>query len=314
MDEMGNDKYDIEYVKEYLKNVINLEIQRRTAERMLGELGKQENNWKKKTEFVAVKRKPQIYASDIVSIVLQGAKIWLAITVLILIVSEVLRNSSMIQLLCILVWLISPVVLMVIRPIVAKKKDMDGIKEGYIKSVQYEKSIKQQGQNALYVIDDNRMKLQNALQNIKSNLRNAYAANIIYKKYQTVEACCAILEYLDSGRCYSLQGPYGAYNKYEDDVMNGRIISSLDRISLQLGAILAGQEVLQHTISQIERNVDVMQGDINTICNSLQGTQTALNRIADNTRITAWASSVSAINSREWSDEAERRARKIYYQ
>ena len=98
MDEMGNDKYDIEYVKEYLKNVINLEIQRRTAERMLGELGKQENNWKKKTEFVAVKRKPQIYASDIVSIVLQGAKIWLAITVLILIVSEVLRNSSVIQL------------------------------------------------------------------------------------------------------------------------------------------------------------------------------------------------------------------------
>ena len=46
-------------------------------------------------------------------------------------------------------------------------------------------------------------------------LNNYYDKNIIYPKYRDLVALCMIYEYLVSGRCLTLEGRNGAYNKYD---------------------------------------------------------------------------------------------------
>lgn len=107
--------------------------------------------------------------------------------------------------------------LVIVRPIYEKVRDYKLIRDQFALDRKKESDIKQQGNNALYIIQNNKEKLRQAYGCITNNLTNVYSANIIYKKYQTVEACAAIFDYLESGRCYTLEGPYGAYNKYDDD-------------------------------------------------------------------------------------------------
>lgn len=44
-----------------------------------------------------------------------------------------------------------------------------------------------------------------------------YSMNVIYTNYRDLFALSSIYEYLNSGRCYELEGPHGAYNLYEQE-------------------------------------------------------------------------------------------------
>lgn len=159
---------------------------------------------------------------------------------------------------------------------------------------------------------DNKGKLKRAYRCAVNNLTNTYSANIIYKKYQTVEACASIYDYLESGRCYMLEGPYGAYNKYDDDLAKGIIIKKLEEIGSKMDMIIANQEKAYCVMQKIQKNVEEMESDMKNICQSLQDVDGKLNDIANNTKITAWASSVIATQVPDWKREAQDRANKTY--
>lgn len=164
----------------------------------------------------------------------------------------------------------------------------------------------------IVIRQDNKGKLKRAYRCAVNNLTNTYSTNIIYKKYQTVEACASIYDYLESGRCYMLEGPYGAYNKYDDDLAKGIIIKKLEEIGSKMDMIIANQEKAYCVMQKIQKNVEEMECDMKNICQSLQDVDGKLNDIANNTKITAWASSVIATQVPDWKREAQDRANKTY--
>lgn len=118
----------------------------------------------------------------------------------------------------------------------------------------------------------------------KKLLDRLYSQNIIFPKYRHFACVAQIYEYLLSGRCDQLEGPYGAYNLYESELRQNIIIDRLDEIISQLGRL---------------------NSTMNTICGAIQETNSllgkinsTLGRIEANTALTAYNSQCIAHNTR----------------
>ena len=283
--EEKNSCLDVEFIKAYLQSSIELETQKRIAEQTFNELLREENQWKQKMSYVAKKRYTKFSIWDMLFMACKGFGISLAILYVIITIIEFADfNSILFEDILYFIWFIILAMLVVVIPIYRKITD-------YI---------------------DNKGKLKRAYRCAVNNLTNTYSTNIIYKKYQTVEACASIYDYLESGRCYMLEGPYGAYNKYDDDLAKGIIIKKLEEIGSKMDMIIANQEKAYCVMQKIQKNVEEMECDMKNICQSLQDVDGKLNDIANNTKITAWASSVIATQVPDWKREAQDRANKTY--
>lgn len=95
---------------------------------------------------------------------------------------------------------------------------------------------------------------------LKSTLNEYYCKNIIYPKYQgNIVALCQFYEYLDSGRCSSLEGHEGAYNIYEMELRQNVIISKLDTVINRLDSIQKNQYYLYQEIAKCNSNVKILK-------------------------------------------------------
>ena len=74
-------------------------------------------------------------------------------------------------------------------------------------------------------------------------------------------------EYLQSGRCYTLEGHEGAYNLYEEEKFKEIILTKLDDIISRLDTIIANQEELANEIIRSRNEANRIA---TTIENSLQ--------------------------------------------
>ena len=307
-----NTKSDIEFVKGYLQSCIELETQKRLAKKTFNELTQEENKWKEKISYKAKKQYTSFSVIDMLVMAAKGVGISTVILLVMCMFSEVLPEDNFFVDLVPLIWLIAKFILVIVLPVYKKVADYNAIKDNFILEQQKEVEIKQEGKKALYVIQDNKEKLKQAYTCAMANLTNVYGANIIYKKYQTVEACSSMYDYLESGRCYTLEGPHGAYNKYDDELSKGMIIERLEEINSKMDVVISNQVKAYHVMQNIEKNVSEMKSEINFICNSLQEVDEKLNDIANNTKITAWASSVVATRVPDWKYEAQKKANKMY--
>lgn len=149
------------------------------------------------------------------------------------------------------------------------------------------------------VLSDN----ENKLEETAEVLKQYYDKNVVYPKYREMVAICSICEYLESGRCFTLEGPDGAYNLYETEVRADLIIRKLDDVIRHLDRLSAGQQMLANIIRDSNDKIDRLTQSIDNIGGSLDNIKksTALNtyynKIAlDNAAyyewITAWTSRV----------------------
>jgi len=113
-------------------------------------------------------------------------------------------------------------------------------------------------------------------------LKLAYSADVIFPKYRTIEAVTTMYEYLETGRCSTLQGPNGAYNLYESEVRSNAIISKLDivsgkldAISRQLSAIQSNQYTLFKAVEGIGMRLDSMSATLGSILEETKATRSA---------------------------------------
>lgn len=309
---------DITFVKAYLDSCMKLETQKRIAEEIFNELTKEENQWKQKMSYTAKKQYSRVSILDMIIMAAKGFGISLIITFIVLmVVDKSYRYNDtffevIVNILALLILLATFLALVIVRPIYEKVRDYKLIRDQFALDRKKESDIKQQGNNALYIIQNNKEKLRQAYGCITNNLTNVYSANIIYKKYQTVEACAAIFDYLESGRCYTLEGPYGAYNKYDDDLAKGIIISRLEEISTKMDVMISNQEKTYYILQEIDKNVSGMKKNIGLVCDSLQQANRKLEEIANNTMITTWTSTVIATQVTDWKEKAQHTASKIY--
>lgn len=112
---------------------------------------------------------------------------------------------------------------------------------------EYQKA-KRMENSALATIDHSIKEQQDYINNIQRQLDQLYQRNIINPYYRELVAVNRLYYYLSIGICDTLQGPMGAYTKYEDDLRANRItrtvVSRLDRM----------ENNLMHSLNKIANN------------------------------------------------------------
>lgn len=119
----------------------------------------------------------------------------------------------------------------------------------------------------------------NMLKETEKLLKDLYDLNIVHKKYQNFVAVATICEYFETCRCNSFDGYTGAYNIYEQEIRQEKIISRLDAIlysledikrnqftmycAIQNGNNLANQ--LLSATSQLSNNTNIIKENTDTI-------------------------------------------------
>lgn len=131
----------------------------------------------------------------------------------------------------------------------------------------------------------------------KTILKKYYDLEYLYPKCQGIVPICTIYEYLESGRCYSLTGPDGAYNLYEQELLMKTIIGKLDDVIDRLDDIAENQRMLANEIRRSHSELSTMLASLD---NSAKNMSESLaiseyyNRVtATNTTYLAWVDVLS---------------------
>ncbi len=121
------------------------------------------------------------------------------------------------------------------------------------------------------------------LHDARDILKQYYDMNFIYPKYRGLVPISTIYEYLESGRCFSLVGPNGAYNLYESELRSNLILSKLDDVIGRLDSLSAGQQMLAKAIQDSNARIDRLGA--------------SLDRIEQNTAMSAYYDRITAANT-----------------
>ena len=165
---------------------------------------------------------------------------------------------------------------------------------------------------------EERSALLKELKRVISGRDELYSYNIIYGKYRSFVALTSLYEYLDSGRCSSLDGPQGAYNLFESESRTNEIILQLSTIAASLESIKANQFMLykelkmaNQNLSEINDSTHAVIKELRTVGDAVHGTASQLSSIASDvasnsmllsdirktTAITAVSSTATAFSS-----------------
>ena len=94
------------------------------------------------------------------------------------------------------------------------------------------------------------------LETLEAALQKLYDENVVFAKYRNMVAITTINEYLESGRCYELEGPNGAYNLYEMELRQNIVIGQLSNIIDNLEQIRSNQFSLYEELRKSNQKVD----------------------------------------------------------
>ncbi len=100
------------------------------------------------------------------------------------------------------------------------------------------------------------------LSDINKSLEAVYSANIVFPKYRSLVPVTMFCEYLETGRCTELSGTNGAYNKYEEELLQNRIIDKLDRIHSSFEGIKQNQYLLYSSISNVNATIGQLSSHV----------------------------------------------------
>lgn len=104
----------------------------------------------------------------------------------------------------------------------------------------------------------------------RTTLQKIYDRGIIFPKYRNLIMMCSIYEYFCSGRCTTLEGHEGAYNVLEMEIRLDRIITQLDKVIAQLGAIQQNQYVLYSAIQESNQRSEQLLASVNQLVGGVQ--------------------------------------------
>lgn len=93
-------------------------------------------------------------------------------------------------------------------------------------------------------------KIENQLSIVRHDLSEAYSIGVIFETYRNFCAVSSFYEYLASGVCDTLDGPDGAMRLYRNEVLQGRIIESLQKVISSLEDIKQNQYTLYEAIER----------------------------------------------------------------
>lgn len=101
-----------------------------------------------------------------------------------------------------------------------------------------------------------------SIKETRESLAELYDLNIVYPKYRKLSAIAMFIEYLSSGRCSELEGAYGAYNVFEEEVKSRIIIAKLDEIGSRLDSIRENQRFMYDAIYDSNKKTEYIMHDM----------------------------------------------------
>lgn len=137
------------------------------------------------------------------------------------------------------------------------------------------------------VVNQRQEEIHNALIAAKNNLMQIYSENVLPQKYRTLTAVATLYEYLETGRCNTIQGHGGIYDTYEVESLH---LAQLQQM-VQMNRTLSRMEDNQRYICQELRQANRTLSSINASLNEIEKTNA---EIAKNTAISAAANQQTA--------------------
>ena len=137
-------------------------------------------------------------------------------------------------------------------------------------------------------IDAALIQCNNELTQTRNILDQYYDLGYIHKSYRGLVPVCTIYQYLDSGRCFTLEGHEGAYNLYESELRMNIILGKLDDVISRLDDISSSQQLLVDEIRKSNDKIDRLCNQAEEIQNSAAVTQYYSQITAMNTTYLTW--------------------------
>ena len=119
-------------------------------------------------------------------------------------------------------------------------------------------------------------------------LKRYYNLGYIYPKYRGLIPVCTIYEYLDSGRCFTLEGHEGAYNLYESELRMNIVLDKLNEFLYRLDDISSSQHLLANELKASNAQIDYLCHSVDKIGNTSALTQYYSKISAENSSYLAW--------------------------
>lgn len=105
-------------------------------------------------------------------------------------------------------------------------------------------------------------------------------------------AISSFYDFFDTGRCFSLTGPGGAYATYEEDIRFRRIETKLDVIINKLDEVIANQQYIGELMQEANSTLYRIEQTNNQIAQSVNHTAENSDLITFNTQCTARSAAV----------------------
>lgn len=264
---------------QYLKDIVTLEKNKRTAGNMYNRLLIDEKKCVSGTGYVAEKHKLQI---DWKKMFVTAFGIFWGLWLVVAILSTLISNDFIEMIIGISILYGGTIAYFVWKIGGAKRKQ----REDYEKDKKWVKETVESSKTRLPVIAQEKSKLLTTYNQCDAELKRLYAVGIVHPNYHSFVPCAMFLEYLSTGRTHSLEatpGDQGAYNLYEEEL-------KFKKISDQLEAIRQNQELLCQEVRNINQTVNELYGSVKQIEQYSKQTE-------QNTRVSAWCDAVTAYNT-----------------
>lgn len=103
------------------------------------------------------------------------------------------------------------------------------------------------------------------VQEIEKALLAHYSVNCLFPKYRNLVAVTTIDEYLQSGRCTTLEGSDGAYNLYEMELRQNIVIGQLSSILSNMEQIKNNQYTLYQELATANASIEDIMTEIKSL-------------------------------------------------
>ncbi len=137
------------------------------------------------------------------------------------------------------------------------------------------------------VVSQRQEEIHNALITAKNNLLQIYSENVLPQKYRSLTAVATLYEYLETGRCNTIQGHGGIYDTYEVEKIHLAQLQQMVQMNETLSRIEDNQRYICQELRQANRTLP----SINASLSEIEKTNA---EIAKNTAISAAANQQTA--------------------
>lgn len=144
------------------------------------------------------------------------------------------------------------------------------------------------------IVDEEVREAEDLLKRIYECRNSLYAYEIVFGKYRNVVALSTFYEYLMAGRCTTLDGTDGAYNLYENEIRADMIISQLSQVIEKLDDIKDTQYMIYSELQTVNRSLDHLNKTMDTALISIQNMESDIANISKNTDVIAHNTAVTA--------------------